>query len=100
MGFNTQIKDIDVKAIEGWMQTQPNTTSVAEFTPGPGIQRLALNFDINELKKALTKGYSVDEALSEYITRGWKGLKADWLETKQTKSFSTNRNNSVPLGNI
>ena len=53
MGFNAQIKDADVQTIEGWMQTQPNTTSVAEFTPGPGIQRLALKFDITELKKAL-----------------------------------------------
>ncbi len=49
MGFNAQINDTDVEAIEGWMQTQPNTTTVAEFTPGPGIQRLQLKFDIDEL---------------------------------------------------
>ena len=53
MGFHAQIKDADVQAVEAWMATQPNTTSVAEFTPGPGIQRLALKFDITELKKAL-----------------------------------------------
>ena len=64
MGFNAQIKDADVQAIEGWMQTQPNTTSVAEFTPGPGIQRLTLKFDITELKKAL------DECLEREAFQG------------------------------
>ena len=34
MGFNAQIKDADVQAIEGWMQTQPNTTSVPNLLLG------------------------------------------------------------------
>lgn len=64
MGFNAQINDTDVEAIEGWMQTQPNTTTVAEFMPGPGIQRLQLKFDIDELKKAL------DECLEREAFQG------------------------------
>ena len=47
MGFNAQINDTDVKAIEGWMQTQPNSMTVTEFTPRPGIERLQLKFDID-----------------------------------------------------
>ena len=53
MGFNAQINDNDVASVEGWMQSQQDTTSVATFKPGPGIQRLELKFDINELRKAL-----------------------------------------------
>ena len=83
MGFNTQIKDIDVKAIEGWMQTQPNTTSVAEFTPGPGIQRLALNFDINELKKAL------DECLDREDFQGGMQGRSGTLESFTRRAAGT-----------
>ncbi|OUS33674.1 hypothetical protein A9Q94_18595 [Rhodobacterales bacterium 56_14_T64] len=53
MAFTAQIYDLDVRAVEGWMKTNPDTTSVAAFKPGPGIQKLDLTFDIEELRKAL-----------------------------------------------
>ncbi len=36
-----------------WLSLIPDTEKVAGFVPGPGIQRLGLQFDIFELKKAL-----------------------------------------------
>ena len=74
MGFNAQIKDADVQAVEGWMATQPNTTSVAEFTPGPGIQRLALKFDITELKKALDECLEREEFQGGMQDQGFAAL--------------------------
>ena len=53
MGFRAAIDDKDVKSITNWMQTAPETTSVADFLPGPGIQKLELKFDIDELRAAL-----------------------------------------------
>ncbi|WP_347833515.1 hypothetical protein [uncultured Planktomarina sp.] len=74
MGFNAQIKDADVQAVEAWMATQPNTTSVAEFTPGPGIQRLALKFDITELKKALDECLEREEFQGGMQDQGFAAL--------------------------
>lgn len=64
MGFSAQINDRDVQAVEGWMQTAPDTTSVVDFTPGPGIKKLELKFDINELRNAL------EECLSRETFKG------------------------------
>ncbi|MFT5742028.1 MAG: hypothetical protein ACI86S_000084 [Paracoccaceae bacterium] len=64
MGFNARINDNDVTAVEGWMQSHQDTTSVAKFLPGPGIQRLELKFDIAELNKAL------DECLEREAFQG------------------------------
>ena len=46
-------EDPDVAAVSQWMQNRPDTQSVAQFKPGPGIQKLSLGFDIIELRKAL-----------------------------------------------
>ncbi len=53
MTYIPQINDTDVQSIQGWMQAEPDTNSVAQFMPGPGIERLELKFDIKELNKAL-----------------------------------------------
>ncbi|WP_224824715.1 hypothetical protein [Cognatishimia sp. MH4019] len=45
--------DPDVAAMTRWLSKRPETESVAAFHPGPGIQRLALRFDIDKLRKAL-----------------------------------------------
>ena len=47
------IHDTDTAQIAQWMASRPETASVAEFVPGPGIQRLALRFDIDQLRAAL-----------------------------------------------
>ena len=64
MGFRAAIDDNDVKSITNWMQTAPETTSVADFLPGPGIQKLELKFDIDELRAAL------DECLAREAFKG------------------------------
>ena len=64
MGFSAAIDDNDVQSITNWMQTTPETTSVADFLPGPGIQKLELKFDIDELRVAL------DECLAREAFKG------------------------------
>ncbi len=56
--------DPDVEAVNGWMATRPDTGSVAHFLPGPGIQKLALRFDVGLLREAL------DECLSRQDYQG------------------------------
>ena len=45
--------DRDVAAVAAWLAKPPETDSVARFKPGPGIQKLALSFDIAKLRQAL-----------------------------------------------
>lgn len=49
---DTAIKN-DRQAIAGWLAERPDTTSVANFVPGPGIHKLSLRFDITRLREAL-----------------------------------------------
>ena len=58
------IDDIDVRNVRTWMQTPPDTASVARFVPGPGIQKLSLKFDIDALRAAL------DECLAREALQG------------------------------
>ncbi|AHC99743.1 peptide-aspartate beta-dioxygenase [Leisingera methylohalidivorans] len=53
MSFKPQINDADVQAVTSAMGTMPGSASVAEFVPGPGIQRLEMQFDIEKLQAAL-----------------------------------------------
>ena len=34
----------------------------------------------NQLKKAMSKGYSVEQCLEKWFTRGWASFDADWME--------------------
>jgi len=43
----------DQKQMRQWLETRPDTESVAHFKPGPGIQKLDLSFDIQALQEAL-----------------------------------------------
>ena len=53
MTFVPRIQDADVETVTGHMAAMPETETVAHFTPGPGIQRLELKFDIEKLREAL-----------------------------------------------
>ena len=53
MSFVPQVRDADVELVSSQMAAMPDTQSVAGFVPGPGIQRLALKFDIEKLQEAL-----------------------------------------------
>lgn len=43
----------DQEQLAGWLRDNPDTESVASFKPGPGIQRLNVQFDIRKLRQAL-----------------------------------------------
>jgi hypothetical protein len=61
---STVLDDPDIQSVRAWMANPPDTESVANFVPGPGIERLNLAFDVAKLRTAL------DEALS---VRSWHG---------------------------
>ena len=43
----------DKSKLQAWLSEQPDTQSVANFVPGPGIHRLELKFDVAKLREAL-----------------------------------------------
>lgn len=45
--------EADRSSLAAWMADDPVTPSVAEFVAGPGIKKLGLKFDIDELRAAL-----------------------------------------------
>ena len=47
--------DPDVALVERRIASRPDSRSVAEFVPGPGIERLSLSFDIKALHEALAE---------------------------------------------
>ena len=53
--YEGRIHDSDVALVETRLQAPPDTGSVAGFVPGPGIEKLALCFDIDELRTALAE---------------------------------------------
>jgi hypothetical protein len=55
MPFIPEIMDQDVAVIHAAMALRPETESVKDFIPGPGIQRLELKFDIKKLQEALNE---------------------------------------------
>lgn len=70
MGFNAELHDNDVVAVEGWMRSRPDTASVAKFKPGPGIQRLEMTFDIGKLKAALVECLDCDAFQGDMQIKG------------------------------
>ncbi len=74
MNVNSKLNDNDVQSVEGWMQTEPDTTSVAKFHAGAGIQRLELKFDIAELKKALDECLAVEQFQGSMQDKGFAAL--------------------------
>ena len=47
--------DPDVALVERRIASRPDSHSVAEFVPAPGIERLSLSFDIGALREALAE---------------------------------------------
>ncbi len=50
---NPTSPDNDVTNMQAWLSEMPDTASVANFVPGPGIHKLELKFDIDRLRDAL-----------------------------------------------
>lgn len=42
----------------------------------------------SELHKALEKGFTVDQCLSEAVFKGWSGFKADWMKPSEQNNQS------------
>jgi len=74
MAFTAQIDDLDVRAVEGWMNTNPDTHSVAAFKPGLGIQKLDLKFDISELRRALDQCLAFEAFQGDMQEQGFAAL--------------------------
>lgn len=51
--FQPQINDDDVRHVTDAIASRPDTASVANFVPGPGIQKLQISFDIGAMRDAL-----------------------------------------------
>ena len=51
--FSDQSITKDKQAMASWLDQRPDSSSVAQFTPGPGIAKLDLKFDISLLRDAL-----------------------------------------------
>lgn len=74
MSFLPQIKDADVETVSQAMKTMPESASVAEFVPGPGIQRLELRFDIQLLREALEECLRREEFMGGLQDQGFAAL--------------------------
>ncbi len=66
--------DADVEAVLHALREKPDTSSVAHFTPGPGIFRLSLTFDINKLQEALAECLSREEFKGGMQEQGFAAL--------------------------
>ncbi|KIC34035.1 hypothetical protein [Leisingera sp. ANG-S5] len=74
MTFVPQINDADAGAVARAMQTMPDSASVAEFVPGPGIQRLELAFDIQLLQEALEECLRREDFMGGMQDQGFAAL--------------------------
>lgn len=74
MSFEPQINDADVQAVTQAMAAMPDSASVAEFVPGPGIQRLELRFDIQLLQEALEECLRREEFMGGMQDQGFAAL--------------------------
>ncbi len=66
--------DPDVQTIAHHLARPPETESVAHFTPGPGIEKLALRFDIEALKSALQICLERSDYLGDMQDQGFAAL--------------------------
>lgn len=74
MTFVPQINDADTGAVARAMQAMPDSASVADFVPGPGIQRLALRFDIQLLREALAECLRREDFMGGMQEQGFAAL--------------------------
>ena len=66
--------DADVQAVLQALQEKPDTQSVANFNPGPGIFRLSLSFDINKLRDALEQCLALEDFKGGMQEQGFAAL--------------------------
>ena len=66
--------DSDVALVERRIASWPDSRSVAEFVPGPGIERLSLSFDIEALREALAECLRRSDFISGMQDEGFAAL--------------------------
>lgn len=74
MTIHTQDHDPDVQAVTQAMAQMPDSETVAQFTPGPGIFRLDLSFDIDALKSALQECLAREDFMGGMQDQGFAAL--------------------------
>ena len=108
----------DALDYSSWPQ-QPSAQVLTDWHAARKAKKLVINQTVitrlgGELRKAYQSGYSVDDCLSEMVTRGWQGLKVEWLQRgsgevergnngyNQTgaNTNGTHRQNSGPLSAV
>jgi uncharacterized protein YdaU (DUF1376 family) len=57
------------------------------------VSQTVINSFCTELTKAAASGYSVDQCLSECVTRNWRGFKFDWLLNSEVQNGNGKGNN-------
>ncbi|MGI9351336.1 MAG: hypothetical protein ACR2O3_07220 [Rhizobiaceae bacterium] len=74
MNFIPQIEDEDTRAVNGAMSSKPETDSVANFVSGPGIEKLSMRFDIDELRAALDECLEREAFMGDMQDAGFAAL--------------------------
>ncbi len=59
---------------------------IRKANKGGALSQRVVNGLAGEFKLAAEKGWEPDEILTEWETRGWKSIKAEWLDSKITKT--------------
>ncbi len=66
--------DPDVVQMKVWMAEDRITESVAQFVPGPGIDKLALRFDIKKLRDALEQVLRITSFKGDMQDQGFAAI--------------------------
>ncbi len=74
MAYIPEIIDADVRTLNAALTVKPDTNSVTEFKPGPGIQKLNLTFDIKKLREALAECLSRESYKGDMQDQGFAAL--------------------------
>jgi hypothetical protein len=64
----------DAARMKAWLAERPDTESVANFVSGPGIQKLALHFDIAALRDALRECLKRSDYMGNMMDKGFAAL--------------------------
>lgn len=74
MTYMPSINDNDVDMIHQAISSVPDSDSVANFVPGPGIARLNLRFDIEKLREALDECLYRESFMGDMQDQGFAAL--------------------------
>ncbi|MFV2038946.1 MAG: hypothetical protein ACC660_01750 [Acidimicrobiales bacterium] len=64
----------DRDQVQAWLAALPDTEAVAGFVPGPGIARLQLRFDMDELCSSLAEVVAGETYASDYADKGFGAI--------------------------